>query len=159
MRLATFNLESLDLPPKAKVPIEVRAEVLRPALSRLDADVLCLQEVNGQHVPDRPERILLALDQLLEDGAAASFDFAFIDADKSNYDAYYERSLELLRPGGVVAVDNALWGGSVADASDQRTDTVAIRALNSKALRDPRVSASLVPIGDGVLIARKRSAH
>ncbi|HEX7073204.1 MAG TPA: endonuclease/exonuclease/phosphatase family protein [Hyphomicrobiaceae bacterium] len=66
MRLATFNLESLDLPPKSKVPIEVRAEALRPALARLDADVLCLQEVNGQHVPDRPERVLAALDHVLE---------------------------------------------------------------------------------------------
>lgn len=66
MRLATFNLESLDLPPKSKIPIELRAEALRPALARLDADVLCLQEVNGQHVPDRPERVLLALDMLLE---------------------------------------------------------------------------------------------
>ncbi len=66
MRLATFNVESLDLPPKSKVPIEVRAEALRPALARLDADVLCLQEVNGQHVPDRPERVLVALDHVLE---------------------------------------------------------------------------------------------
>lgn len=66
MRLATFNVESLDLPPKAKIPLEVRAEALRPALARLDADILCLQEVNGQHVPDRPERVLAALDQLLE---------------------------------------------------------------------------------------------
>jgi len=66
MRLATFNLENLDLPPRSKVPIELRAEALRPALARLDADILCLQEVNGQHVPDRPERVLLALDMLLE---------------------------------------------------------------------------------------------
>src|SRR5581483_7738546 len=65
MRLATFNLESLDLPPKAGLPLEARAEVLRPALERLEADVLCLQEVNGQHVAGREERALLALDQLL----------------------------------------------------------------------------------------------
>lgn len=73
MRLATFNLESLDLPPKAKIPIEVRAEALRPALARLDADILCLQEVNGQHVPDRPERVLAALDHVLEGTAYAEF--------------------------------------------------------------------------------------
>lgn len=74
MRLATFNVESLDLPPKAKIPLEVRAEALRPALARLDADVLCLQEVNGQHVPDRPERVLLALDKLLEGTPYASYE-------------------------------------------------------------------------------------
>lgn len=74
MRLATFNVDSLDLPPKAKVPLEVRAEFLRPALARLDADILCLQEINGQHVPDRPERILLALDQLLEGTPYAEYE-------------------------------------------------------------------------------------
>ena len=65
MRLATFNLESLDLPPKAELPLETRAEILRPALARLDADILCLQEINGQHVPGREERALIALDRLL----------------------------------------------------------------------------------------------
>lgn len=74
MRLATFNVESLDLPPKAKIPLAVRAEALRPALARLDADILCLQEVNGQHVPDRPERVLAALDQLLEGTPYASYE-------------------------------------------------------------------------------------
>ena len=65
MRLATFNIESLDLPPKAGMPLEARAEVLRPTLARLDADILCLQEINGQHVAGREERELLALDRLL----------------------------------------------------------------------------------------------
>lgn len=74
MRLATFNLESLDLPPKAKIPLEVRAEALRPALERLEADILCLQEVNGQHVPDRSERVLAALDQLLAGTAYAGYE-------------------------------------------------------------------------------------
>lgn len=73
MRLATFNVESLDLPPKAKMPLEVRAEALRPALARLEADILCLQEVNGQHVPERQERVLAALDQLLEGTPYASY--------------------------------------------------------------------------------------
>jgi endonuclease/exonuclease/phosphatase family metal-dependent hydrolase len=73
MRLATFNVESLDLPPKAKVPLEVRAQVLRPALERLEADILCLQEVNGQHVPDREERALVALDRLLAGTSYASY--------------------------------------------------------------------------------------
>lgn len=74
MRLATFNVESLDLPPRAKLPIEVRAEALRPVLARLDADILCLQEVNGQHVPDRPERVLLALDRVLEGTPYATYE-------------------------------------------------------------------------------------
>ena len=74
MRLATFNLENLDLPPKAKIPLEVRAEALRPALLRLEADILCLQEVNGQHVAGRPERVLAALDQLLEGTPYAAYE-------------------------------------------------------------------------------------
>jgi caffeoyl-CoA O-methyltransferase len=99
---------------------------------------------------------LVTLDQLLADGQAGSFDFTFIDADKTAYDDYYERSLALLRPGGLVAIDNALWSGAVADPSDQRENTRAIRALNSKIASDARVSASLVPIGDGLYLARKR---
>lgn len=96
------------------------------------------------------------LGKLIEEGARGSFDFSFIDADKGNYDIYYERSLELLRRGGVIAIDNALWGGRVADESDQDEDTRAIRALNAKIASDERVSMSMVPIGDGLLLARKR---
>jgi len=84
------------------------------------------------------------------------FDLAYIDADKTGYDTYYERSLELLRPGGLVALDNMLWGGSVADPSNTKPDTEALRALNQKIGRDPRVTPSLIPIGDGLLLARKR---
>jgi caffeoyl-CoA O-methyltransferase len=99
---------------------------------------------------------LQTLDGLLAAGEAGGFDFCFIDADKERSDDYYERCLELLRPGGLVAVDNALWEGSVADPSNQSESTVAIRALNAKVLADERVSMSLVPIGDGVLLAHKR---
>jgi predicted O-methyltransferase YrrM len=99
---------------------------------------------------------LRTLDALIAAGQAASFDFAFIDADKTAYDSYYERCLTLLRPGGLLAVDNSLWSGAVADATDQRDNTRAIRALNQKIAGDPRVSASLVPIGDGLYLARKR---
>lgn len=84
MRLATFNLESLDLPPKAKVPIEVRAEVLRPALERLDADILCLQEVNAQHVAGQDQRSLLALDQLLAGTKYADYARATTTAGKGH---------------------------------------------------------------------------
>jgi predicted O-methyltransferase YrrM len=99
---------------------------------------------------------LQTLDSLLAAGQAASFDFAFIDADKTSYDAYYERCLILLRPGGLLAVDNTLWSGAVADPSDQRDSTRAIRALNAKIAADARVTASLIPIGDGLYLARKR---
>ncbi|HEU5072534.1 MAG TPA: class I SAM-dependent methyltransferase [Polyangiaceae bacterium] len=99
---------------------------------------------------------LQTLEQLVGTGGVGTFDFAFIDADKGNYDGYYELCLTLLRPGGLIAVDNALWGGSVADAADQRPDTLAIRTLNAKAFGDARVTASLVPVGDGVLLVRKR---
>lgn len=98
---------------------------------------------------------LETLDGLLADGAAGSFDFMFIDADKSNYDGYYERGLTLLRPGGLVAIDNALWDGSVIDRHKQDHSTRAIRALNRKVHEDVRVGISLVPIGDGVMLARK----
>jgi caffeoyl-CoA O-methyltransferase len=96
------------------------------------------------------------LDDLLRKGQAGKFDFAFIDADKENYGAYSERVLKLLRPGGVAAIDNVLWGGSVLDAKDQSVDTKAIRAFNKKLKSDKRVSISLVPIGDGLTLARKR---
>jgi predicted O-methyltransferase YrrM len=96
------------------------------------------------------------LEALRMAGQADSFDFAFIDADKLNYDAYYERCVTLVRSGGLIAVDNTLWSGAVADASDQRDSTRAIRALNAKIAADTRVTASLVPIGDGLYLARKR---
>jgi predicted O-methyltransferase YrrM len=99
---------------------------------------------------------LQTLDSLLARGDAGTFDFAFIDADKTSYDAYYERCLALLRVGGLIAVDNTLWSGAVADEADQRESTRAIRALNAKITADARVSASLVPIGDGLYLARKR---
>jgi predicted O-methyltransferase YrrM len=96
------------------------------------------------------------LDQLIADGQAGSFDFAFIDADKANYDAYYERALALVRPAGLIAIDNVLWHGKPIDASIQDADTQAIRALNAKLRQDQRVTLSLVPIGDGVTLAFKR---
>ncbi len=96
------------------------------------------------------------LDGLIADGHAGTFDFAFIDADKEAYDAYYERALTLLRPGGLVAVDNALWSGRVADPAANDPDTAALRTLNAKLRDDERVDFSLVPIGDGLALARKR---
>lgn len=99
---------------------------------------------------------LATLDRRIAAGESGSFDFAFIDADKENYQGYFERCLQLLRKGGLIAIDNVLWGGSVADAQDQKSSTLAIRALNAQLFQDPRVSISLVPIGDGLFLARKR---
>jgi len=95
------------------------------------------------------------LEDLLAKKAAASFDFAFIDADKINYDLYYEYCLELIRPGGLIAIDNVLWDGAVADDAVDDADTMAIRTLNHKIHTDPRVEISLVPIADGLTLARK----
>ena len=96
------------------------------------------------------------LEALLGEGRREYFDMAFIDADKTGLDSYYELSLELLKTGGLIAVDNALWHGKVIDPEVSDADTEAIRALNTKLRGDQRVSLSLVPIGDGLTLARKR---
>jgi predicted O-methyltransferase YrrM len=96
------------------------------------------------------------LDELLGAGEAGSYDLAFIDADKASYDAYYERALQLVRSGGLIAIDNVLWSGRVADDSVQDEDTQAIRALNTKIAADERVDVVMVPIADGVTLARVR---
>ncbi|MCC5641259.1 class I SAM-dependent methyltransferase [Nostoc sp. CHAB 5844] len=95
------------------------------------------------------------LDRLLANGETETFDFAFIDADKSNYDSYYERSLQLVRPGGLIAIDNVLWSGRVADIQVQDNRTKKIRAFNQKLHQDSRVTLSLIPIADGLTLARK----
>ncbi|MDD1416361.1 class I SAM-dependent methyltransferase [Dolichospermum sp. ST_con] len=98
---------------------------------------------------------LETLDKLLTAGEAGTFDFAFIDADKGNYENYYERSLELIRPGGLIAIDNVLWSGKVADTEIQDNQTNKIRALNRKLHQDSRITLSLVPIADGLTLAMK----
>lgn len=95
------------------------------------------------------------LDRMLA-GREGPFDMAFIDADKSNYDLYYERTLTLLRQGGVIALDNMLWSGAVADPSIDDPDTSALRALNAKIQKDERVDMALATIADGVMLARRR---
>jgi caffeoyl-CoA O-methyltransferase len=99
---------------------------------------------------------LETLDGLLANGEAGTFDFAFIDADKEGYDAYYERTLELIRPGGLIVLDNTLWEGKVVDPDVTDPDTEAIRAINAKLATDERVTLSLLPVGDGLTLARKR---
>ena len=96
------------------------------------------------------------LRELIRDPGAGTFDFAFIDADKEGYDGYYESCLILLRAGGLMAFDNTLWSGRVADAAQDDADTVALRNLNAKVRDDARVDSCLLTVGDGVLLARKR---
>ena len=96
------------------------------------------------------------LDELLKDGHAGTFDFAFIDADKTNYENYYERALQLLRAGALIAIDNTIWSGKVADPSEQDPDTVAIRRLNEQLFHDERITLSMLTVGDGLTLAMKR---
>ena len=99
---------------------------------------------------------LETLDSLITAGEGGSFDFAFIDADKRNYPNYYERALELLRPGGLIAVDNVLWSGRVADPEDTDKRTIAIREFNQKLHKDQRVKISMLPVADGLTLAMKK---
>lgn len=92
----------------------------------------------------------------LQEGNGNSFDLAFIDADKSNYQRYYELCLQLIKPNGVIVFDNTLWDGKVADPSVNDEDTCALRALNKSLLSDERVDISLIPMADGITLARKR---
>jgi predicted O-methyltransferase YrrM len=96
------------------------------------------------------------LEQLLAAGETGRYDFAFIDADKPAYDTYYELLLKLVRPGGLIALDNTLWSGRVADPDDRDPNTAALRVLNDKLHRDERIDLSLLPVGDGLTLARKR---
>ena len=96
------------------------------------------------------------LEKLIEDGQGSTYDFSFIDADKINYQSYYEYSLTLVKPGGIIAVDNVLWSGQVIDENDSDPATGAIRSFNEKLYQDDRVSISMVPIGDGLTLAYKK---
>ena len=98
---------------------------------------------------------LETLDGLLSDGCRDRYDFSFIDADKINYQHYYERSLMLIRPGGLIAIDNVLWSGRIIDNQSEDPDTEAIKEFNKNLYQDERVSISMVPIGDGLTLVRK----
>ncbi len=104
----------------------------------------------------RLQPALQTLDELLQEEGEASFDMAFIDADKENYRKYYEGCLRLLRPNGLLLIDNVLWGGAVIDDAKNDVDTVAIRELNAALTNDQRVSLAMVPVGDGLTLALKR---
>jgi len=99
---------------------------------------------------------LQTLDRLIAEGQAGSFDFAFIDADKESYLNYYERCMALVRPGGLIAIDNVLWDGRVADPDNEEPETLALQAFNQFLAADDRIDISMVPIGDGLTLAHKR---
>ena len=99
---------------------------------------------------------LESLDALIQEGMTGSFDLAFIDADKTNYDAYFEACMKLVRVGGLILIDNVLWGGAVADENDMQADTVAIRELNNKLYSDPRIEMSMLPLADGLTLVLKK---
>lgn len=142
---------ALALPPEGKiVACDVSAEFT--AIARRYWQVAGVADKIALHLAPA----INTLDQLLADGQAGTFDFAFIDADKGNYDLYYERALQLIRSGGLIVIDNVLWDGKVADSLIQDEDTQAIRALNEKMLHDQRIAFSLLPVGDGLSLALKK---
>lgn len=127
-----------------------------------DAEIIERARV-AWHEAGLTDRVVLCLDEArttlhseIAGGAAGSYDFVFIDADKAGYIAYYEQAMTLLRSGGLVMADNTLWHGCVIDDSDDSVDTRAIQAFNRYLHTDTRVETSLVPIGDGLTLARKR---
>lgn len=142
---------ALALPPDGRITALDVSEEFTSMARRYWAEAGVADKIDLQLAPATE-----TLDRLLAEGQAGTYDFAFIDADKTNYDAYYERCLKLLRPGGLIAIDNVLWNGDVADPRENDPDTVALRALNAKVHADERVTMSMVPIGDGLTLARKR---
>ncbi|MBD2104897.1 O-methyltransferase [Leptolyngbya sp. FACHB-261] len=142
---------ALALPPEGKIVACDVSEEWTAIARRYWQEAGVSDKIDLRLVPG-----LDTLNQLLASGQAGSFDFAFIDADKQNYDAYYERALQLVRPNGVIAIDNVLWSGRVADPQVQDESTQNIRALNAKLHQDERVTLSLIPIGDGLTLALKR---
>ena len=110
----------------------------------------------GDLVELRLAPALETLEAIIDEGHSGQFDMVFIDADKGNYSAYYERAVQLVRSGGMILLDNTLWKGKVADVREQDPDTTAIRAVNSLIFGDDRVDASVNPIGDGLTLVRKR---
>ena len=141
---------ALALPPEGKVvACDINEEYT--AIARRYWEKAGVADKIDLHIAPAIE----TLERLLAQGEADTFDFAFIDADKSNYNNYYELALKLIRPGGLIAIDNVLWGGDVADPEVKNTRTIKIRALNQKIHQDKRVTMSLVPIGDGLTLALK----
>lgn len=142
---------ALALPPQGKVVACDTSEEYTAIARRYWQEAGVADKVQLHLAP-----ALETLDRLLAEGEAETFDFAFIDADKSNYQNYYDRAISLLRPGGLVAIDNVLWSGRVADPQVRDNRTQAIRDFNQQLHQDRRVALSLVPIADGLTLAMKR---
>ena len=142
---------ALALPPEGRVVACDVSEEWTAMAKRYWAKAGVAERIDLRLAP-----ALQTLDGLLAAGESGHYDFAFIDADKSGYPAYYERCLALVRKGGLVAVDNTLWSGTVADDSKNDKDTAAIRAFNDAVHADTRVDLSLLAIGDGLTLALKR---
>lgn len=142
---------AMALPPNGKLVALDRSEEWTAIARRYWAEAGVAEKVEL-----RLGEALDSLDSLIAGGETGSYDFAFIDADKEGYDGYFERCLELLRPRGLIAIDNVLWDGKVAEPGIDDPETAAIRALNSKLYRDERIDLSLVPIADGLTLACKR---
>ena len=141
---------ALALPPDGKITACDTSEEWTQIARRYWQEAGIAQKIELRLAP-----ALKTLDALLAENQAGTFDFAFIDADKENYLAYYERCLKLLRRGGLIAVDNTLWSGRVAEPDNREADTVALREFNSKLLHDQRIALSLLPIADGLTLALK----
>lgn len=142
---------ALALPPEGRITACDISEAFTDVARRYWAQAGVADKIDLRLAP-----ALETLNSLVAAGDAGSYDMAFIDADKTNYDGYYEQSLALLRTGGLLVIDNVLWNGQVIDPSITDADTVAIRRLNEKIHADPRVSISLLPIADGLTLAVKR---
>ncbi|BAY10090.1 class I SAM-dependent methyltransferase [Calothrix sp. NIES-2098] len=142
---------ALALPPEGKIIACDVSEEFTSIARRYWQEAGVAEKIDLRLAP-----AIETLDKLLAEGAAATFDFAFIDADKENYYAYYERVLKLIRPGGLIAVDNVLWSGRAAQADVQDSATNAIRDFNRKLHQDDRIDLSLISIADGLTLAIKR---
>ncbi|MEO8597172.1 MAG: class I SAM-dependent methyltransferase [Candidatus Solibacter sp.] len=141
---------ALSLPPEGRVIACDRSEEFTAQARQLWRDASVEHKIDLRLGP-----ALTTLDELLAEGQGGTFDFAFIDADKGNYLNYFERALALLRPGGLIAVDNVLWHGAVIDPADTTADTQAIRDFNRALHQDRRIALSIVPLGDGLTLACK----
>ena len=142
---------ALALPPEGRITACDISEEFTAVARRYWADAGVGHKIDLRLAP-----AIETLDALIAEGGAGAYDFAFIDAEKSEYAEYYERLLTLLRPGGLILVDNVLWSGKVADPEMVSDDTVAIRAFNDKLAADERISLSMLPVADGLTFARKR---
>ncbi|MBV8803271.1 MAG: class I SAM-dependent methyltransferase [Gammaproteobacteria bacterium] len=142
---------ALALPPKGKI-IACDINVEWTKIAKRFWEMAGVGEKIDLHLAPALE----TLQNLLNQGEEGTFDFVFIDADKKNYAAYYNKSLELVRAGGLIVIDNVLWSGDVADPAINDADTQAIRDLNTLLLNDERITLSMIPLGDGITLARKK---